>query len=135
MQVSSILWPSRKSQKILEYRFRLKWTKCSPRTNSNEVKTGQPQCGSDKEAQDSLPKEVGGGWCPGRPTDLPGRATWPMGPTTSTRACGASPLVPYVGCEGSHPWLPTINTKGGGRDLGHTHTPHTSPLLLILHSL
>jgi len=48
-------------QKISERLFRLKWTKCSPRTNQNEVKTGQPQRGSDKEAQHSLPEEVGGG--------------------------------------------------------------------------
>ena len=75
MQVASTLWPNIKSQKISERRFRLKWTKCSPRTNPNEVKTGQPQCGSDKEAQDSLPEEVGGGWWPGqadRPTYLVG---------------------------------------------------------------
>ena len=108
MQVASTSWPDIKSQKILERRFRLKWTKCSPRTNPNEVKTGQPQRGPDKEAQDSLPEEVGGGWWPGQ-ADQP---TCHVGPTASTRACGASPLVPYVGCEGSHPWLPAINTRG-----------------------
>ena len=64
MQVASIFWPDIKSQKISERRFRLKWTKCSPRTNPNEVKTGQPQRGSDKETQDSLPEEVRGGWWP-----------------------------------------------------------------------
>ena len=53
MQVASTLWPSRKSQKISEYRFRLKWTKCSPKTKAKQVKIGQPQCGSDKEAQTS----------------------------------------------------------------------------------
>src|SRR6185503_7977899 len=58
MQVASTLWPDIKSQKISERRFRLRWTKCSTRTNPNEVKTGQPQSGSDKEAQDSLPEEV-----------------------------------------------------------------------------
>ena len=71
MQVASTLWPGIKSQKISERRFGLKWTKCSPRTNPNEVKTGQPQCGPDKEAQDSLPEEVGGGWWP-RQADRPG---------------------------------------------------------------
>ena len=97
MQVASTLWPDIKSQKISEQRFRLKWTKCSPRTNPNEVKIGQPQRGSDKEAQDSLPEEVGGGWWPGQADRPTGRPTWPVGPTASTRACGVSPLVPYVG--------------------------------------
>ena len=62
MQVASTLWPDIKSQKISERRFGLKWTKCSPRTNPNEVKIGQPQRGLDKEAQDSLLEEDGGGW-------------------------------------------------------------------------
>ena len=71
MQVASTLWPDIKSQKLSEHRFRLRWTKSDARTDPNEVKTGQPQHGSDKEAQDSLPEEVGGGWWPGqadRPT-------------------------------------------------------------------
>ena len=72
MQVASTLWPDIKSQKISERLFRLKWTKCSPRTNPNEVKRGQQQRGSDKEAQDSLPEEVGGGWWPGQAD----RPTW-----------------------------------------------------------
>ena len=113
MQVASTLWSDIKSQKISERRFRLKWTKCSPRTSPNKVKTGQPQCGSDKEAQDSLPEEVGGSWWLGQADRPTGRPTWSVGPTTSTSACGASRLVPYVGCEGSHPWLPAINTRGG----------------------
>ena len=71
MQVASTFWPDIKSQKILEQRFRLKWTKCSPRTNPNEVKTGQPQHEPDKKAQDSLPEKVGGGWWPGQ-ADRPG---------------------------------------------------------------
>ena len=37
MQVASILWLDIKSQKISEHRFRLKWTKCSPRTEANLV--------------------------------------------------------------------------------------------------
>ena len=113
MQVTSTLWPDIKSQKLLEHRFRLRWTKSDARTQFKQVKTGQPQCGSDKEAQDNPPEEVGGGWWPEQATDLPGRPTWPVGPTASTRARGASPLVPYVGCSGSHLWLPAINTKGG----------------------
>ena len=48
----------------------------------------------------------------GRPINLPGWLTWPVGPTASTRARGVSPLVPYVGCDGFTPWLPAINTRG-----------------------
>ena len=64
MQVTSTLWPDIKSQKLLEHRFRLRWTKSDARTQFKQVKTGQPQRGSDKEAQDSPPEEVGGGWWP-----------------------------------------------------------------------
>src|SRR6185437_5447215 len=33
----------------------------------------------------------------GRPTDLPGRPTWPMGPTASALTRGSSSLAPKVG--------------------------------------
>ena len=62
MQVASTLWPDIKSQKISERRFRLKWTKCSPRTNTNAVKTRQAPAFKQEEAQDSLPEEDGGSW-------------------------------------------------------------------------
>src|SRR6185437_913593 len=62
MQVTSTLWPDIKSQKLSEHRFRLRWTKSDARTQSKQVKTRQPQRGSDKEAQDSLLEEVMGGW-------------------------------------------------------------------------
>ena len=71
MHVASTLWPSRKSQKISEYRFRLKWTKCSPRTEAKQVKIGQPQRGSNKEAQTS-------------PTPSSWGRLAAVGPTTST---------------------------------------------------
>ena len=71
MQVTSTFWPDIKSQKLSEHRFRLRWTKSDARTQFKQVKIGQPQCGSDKEAQDSLPEEVGGGWWPGQ-ADRPG---------------------------------------------------------------
>ena len=61
MQVASILWPDIKSQKISEQRFRLRWTKSDARTQFRQAKTGQPQRGPDKEAQNSLPEKVGGG--------------------------------------------------------------------------
>ena len=89
MQVTSILWPDIKSQKLSEHRFRLRWTKSDARTQSKQVKIGQPQRGSDKEAQDSPPEEVGGGLAP-----WAGRPTRPMGPTASTSTRGTSPLVP-----------------------------------------
>ena len=135
MQVTSTLWPDIKSQKLSEHRFRLRWTKSDARTQFKQVKTGQPQRGSDKEAQDSPLEEVGVVGGSGRPTDLPGRPTWPVGPTASTRARGASPLVPYVGCDGFTPWLPTINTRGVEIRTHTPHTPHISPLLHSLHSL
>ena len=78
-QVTSTLWPDIKSQKLSEHRFRLKWTKSDARTQFKQVKTGQPQRGSDKEAQDSPPEEVGGGWWPGQAD----RPTW-----SANLACG-----------------------------------------------
>ena len=75
MQVASTFWPDIKSQKISERRFRLKWTKCRPKTNPNEVNTGQPKHGSDKEARTACQKKLGAVGGPGRPTDLPGRPT------------------------------------------------------------
>jgi len=69
MQVASTLWPDIKSQKLSEYRFRLRWTKSGSRTQFRQAKTDQDQHGLDKAAQDGPPKEVGGGW---RPTDQPG---------------------------------------------------------------
>ena len=132
MQVTSTLWPDIKSQKLSEHRFRLRWTKSDARTQFKQVKTGQPQRGSDKKAQDSPPEEVGAVGGPGRPTDLPSRPTWPVSPTASTRARGTSQLVPYVSCAGFTLWLPAINKRGVEN---RTHTPLTSPLLHSLHSL
>ena len=86
LQVSSTLWPDIKSQKLSKHRFRLKQTKCSPRTQPNPLKTGQDQRGLDKAAQDSPPQEVGGGWSLGQAD----RSTRPVGPTASSKPCGAS---------------------------------------------
>ena len=126
MKVASTLWPDIKSQKISERRFRLKWTKCSPRTNPNSIKTRQAPAFRQEEAQDSPSKEVGGSWS----LEQADRPTWSAdlacGPHRLNRACGVSPLVPYVGCEGFTLWLPAINTKGGVENRTHTHTTHTS---------
>ena len=53
MQVASTLWLDIKSQKISKRRIRLKWTKCSTRTESKLVKASQSPVLRQKEAQDS----------------------------------------------------------------------------------
>ena len=62
--------------------------------NSNKIKTSQPQRGSDKEAQYSLPEEVGGGWWPGH-ADQPG--SWAP--------------QPQPGHVASPHWSPTSDVK------------------------
>ena len=114
MQVASTLWSDIKSQKISERRFRLKWTKCSPRTNPNKVKTGQPQHGSDKEAQDSLLEEVGGGWWPGqadRPTWSADLARGPHYLNQGTWRLHVGPLRWFGVLQ---PMAPCYKYKGGG---------------------
>ena len=96
MQVKSTLWPDIKSQKLSEHRFRLRWTKSDARTQFKQVKTGQSRCGSDKEAQDSLAEEVGGGWWPGQAD----RPTW-----SADLAPWAPP--PQPGHVASPHWSPT----------------------------
>jgi len=135
MQVTSTLWPNIKSQKLSEHRFRLRWTKSDARTQFKQVKTGQPQRGSDKEAQNSPPEEVGGGWWPGQANRPTWSAAWPVGPTTSTRARCASPLVPYVGCAGFTPWLPAINTRGVENRIHTHHSPLFSCIPCIVFRL
>ena len=71
MQITSTLWPDIKSLKLSEHRFRLRCTKSDARTQFRQAKTGQTQCGRNKEAQDSLLEEAGGGWRPGQ-ADRPG---------------------------------------------------------------
>ena len=135
MQVTSTLGPDIKSQKLSEHRYRLRQTKSDTRTQFRQAKTGQDQRGPDKEAQDSLLDEARVGW-PTWQVDRPtGQPTQPMGPTASTSRRGASPLVAEVGCSGSHPWLPAINTKGEGRELEHTHPSHLSSLAHLAQSL
>ena len=126
MQVASTLWPDIKSQKLSEHRFRLRWTKSDARTQFKQVKTGQPQCGSDKEAQYSLPEEVGGGWWPGqddRPTWLADQA---RGPHCLNQGTWHLPFGPLRRLCRLHPVAPCYKYKGGWR-IGHTHT-HRTPL-------
>ena len=128
MHVTSMFWPDIKSQIILEYRFRLKWTKRSLRTNPNAVKTRQTPAFRQEEAQDSLPEEDGGGW-PTWQADRPTRS--------ADLACGPHRLnfatcCLLTGCSRRfcklHPVAPCYKYKGGWR-IGHTHTTLTSPLL------
>ena len=51
-------------------------------TKTNIDQTRRPRAACQKKLE-----AVGG---PGRPTDLPGRPTWPVGPTASSRTHGAS---------------------------------------------
>ena len=70
MQVASTLWPDIKSQKISEYRFRLKTDQVKLNTTQNPLRTGRTLVFKQDEAKDSLLEEVGGGWRPwavGRP--------------------------------------------------------------------
>ena len=80
MQVASTLWPDIKSQKISERSIRLKWIKCSPRTEANPIKTSRASNFGQEEAQTSPAEGSWGWWAPrgGRPTTLVGRR--PSGP-------------------------------------------------------
>ena len=136
MQVASTLWPDIKSQKISERRFRLKWTKCSPRTNPNAVKTRQAPAFRQQEAQDSLPEEDRGGW-PHWQADRPTRsADLARGPHRLIQATWCL-LIGLLGrLQGSHPVAPYYKHRGVEiMTHTHTHTHTSSPLLLILHSL
>ena len=83
-------------------------------TNSNKSRQANPIVDQTKRPKTAQQKKLGAVGGPGRPTDLPGRPTRTVGPTASARARGAFLLVPYVGCAGFIPWLPAINTRGGG---------------------
>ena len=134
MQVTRKLWPDIKSQKLSEHRFRLRWTKSDARTQFKQVKTGQPQHGSDKEAQDSLPEEVGGGWWPGQAD----RPTWSAdlahGPHRLNQGTWRFPIGPLRRLCWFHPVAPCYKYNEGWR-IGHPHThtlshsPHTSHFL------
>ena len=97
--------------------------------NSNKSRQANPNVDQTRRPKTACQKKLGAVGDPGRPTDLPGRPTRPVGPTASARARGISLLVPYVGCAGFIPWLHAINTRGENRT--HTHTHHT-PLISSL---
>ena len=128
MQITSTLWPDIKPQKLSEHRFRLRWTKSDARTQFKQVKTGQPQRGSDKEAQDSPPEEVGGSWWP----EQADRPTWSAdlarGLHRLNQGTWHFPIGPLRRLCWLHPMAPCYKYKGGWR-IGHTHTTHHSLLL------
>ena len=74
MQVASTLWPDIKSQKISERRFRLNWTKCSPRTEANPLRISSIPVFRHGQGQTSPTPSSWGQWAPpaGRPTTLVG---------------------------------------------------------------
>ena len=116
MQATSTLWPNIKLQKISVRRFRLKWTKCSLRTNPNSVKTRQAPAFRQEEAQDSPLEEVGGGWNLGQADRLTWSAELAHGPHRLNQPGVTSSLDAYGNFASFTPWLLAINTRGGGRD-------------------
>ena len=117
MQVASTLWPNIKSQKISERWLNLKWTKCSPRTASNPVKTRQAQVIRQEEAQDS-PAPCGWGrlapW-DGRPTTWSAdqaRGTHRLNQPLGGLALAPNGGSPRISCR--NPMAPCCKYKGRG---------------------
>ena len=90
MQVTSTLWPDIKSQKLLEHRFRLRWTKSDAITQFRQAKTNMDQT---RRPRTACPNKMGAVGGPGRPTNLPGQPTWPVGSTALAKPHGVSWLV------------------------------------------
>ena len=70
MQVTSILCPDRKSQKISKHRFRLKWTKVAQEPKQNESRQANPSMDQTRRPRQAQPPAVGAVASQGRPTDL-----------------------------------------------------------------
>ena len=125
IQVTSTLWPDIKSQKLSERRFKFVWTKSGSRNQLRQAKTDQDQHGLDKEAQDNLLEEDGGGWRhwqAGRPA---WSAALARGPHRLFQAT-CRLLVGPLGRFGEfHPVAPCYKYKGVEN---RKHTPHL-PLL------
>ena len=122
MQVASTLWPDKKSQKISERKFRLKWTKCSPRTEANLVKTSRASTFGQEEAQTSPAEESWGLLAPlgGRPTTLVGRR--PSGPHCLKPSTWQSPIGSLWRFQEVQVVAPSYKYKGVEI---RTHTHHT----------
>ena len=113
MQVASTLWPDIKSQKLSEHQFRLRWTKSDARTQFRQVKTGQPQRGPDKEAQDNLSEEVGGSWWPGQANRPTWSADLARGPHRLIQATCCLLIGPLGRFCRFHPMAPCYKYKRG----------------------
>ena len=104
----------------------LRWTKSDARTQFKQAKTNVDQTRRPKTA---YLKKMGAVGATGRPTDLA------RGPHHLSQAT-CRLLVGPLGWFGEfHPVAPCYKYKGGVENRTHTHTPLTSPLLLMLHSL
>ena len=116
MQVTSTLWPDINSQKLSKHRFRLRWTKSDARTQFKHVKTGQPQRGSDKEAQTSPTPSSWGRWAAraGRPTYR--SADQAYGPHRLNFAMWRLPIASLGRVGVLRPVAPSYKYKGGGRE-------------------
>ena len=128
MQVASTLWPDIKSQKLLEHRFRLKWTKCSPRTEAQPLKTGSTPAFRQKETQDSPTQQLGAVGATGWPADHTGRLTaqWPhrLQPATWRHPIGS--LWRFQEVEAVAPSYKYRRVENENTD---THTPQHTHLL------
>ena len=59
MQVTSTLCPDRKSQKISEHQFRLKWTKVAQELKQNESRQANPSVDQTRRPGQAQPPAVG----------------------------------------------------------------------------
>ena len=130
MQVASTLWPDIKSQKISERRFRLIWTKCSPKTTPKLVKTRQDPAFRQEEAQDSPLEEDGGSWRPGQAGQLTRSADLARGPHCLIQDTCRLLIGPQGRLQGPHPMAPCYKYKGV-ENRTHTHTTHLSSLAFL----
>ena len=92
MQVTSTLWSDRKSQKISEHRFRLKWTKVAQEPKQNKSRQANSSVDQTRRPKQAQPPAFGGGWRPGQA----GRADQARGVL--------------------RPVAPSYKYKGGGRE-------------------
>ena len=126
MQVTSKLWPDTKSQKISEYRFRLKWTKRSPITEANLAGAGRASTLGQRGTETSPLQEVGGGWRPGQAD----RPTWSASQAHGPHCLNQGAWCFLVGSQRRFGVLrlvaPCYKYKGVEN---RTHTPHTSHFL------
>ena len=125
MQVASTLWPDIKSQKISEHRFRLKCTKCSPRTNPNPLKTSRTPVFKQEEAQTSPAGKIEGGWRHW----LAGRPAWsadrPVGPTALSLIRDSLGLAHNVSLLRIGSFSPVASCYKYKGVENRTHTRHT----------